>query len=200
MWKILPDTHEALSRLEWRLWLVAAVVTILGLLLGVVAREVGRQKASILQRRLDDAVRQRDEKAAALERKTGELEVRQATQAPRRLTPAQHTELIELLRAKPAHAARVMVAAVPGDAETAHFAIDLLIALREGGWDAYVYQAPLSNIGVGITMTFSSDPDKAIGGPLLLAALNKVGVPAEGGQTEGSEPGVIRLSVGPKPD
>jgi hypothetical protein len=200
MWKILPDTHEALSRLEWRLWLVAAVVTLVGLLLGVAAREVGRQKASNLQRCLDDAVRQRDEKAAALERKTGELEVRQATQAPRRLTPAQHTEFIELLSPKPAHAARVMVAAVPGDAETAHFAIDLLIALREAGWDAYVYQAPLPNIGVGITMTFNSDPEKAIGGPLLLAALNKVGVPAEGGQTEGSEPGTIRLSVGPKPD
>jgi hypothetical protein len=49
-------------------------------------------------------------------------------------------------------------------------------------------------------MTLNSDPEKAIGCPLLLAALNKVGVPAEGGQTEGSEPGVIRLSVGPKPD
>jgi hypothetical protein len=176
------------------MWLIASVLAILGILVGVGAREVGRHKASILQGRLDSALQQRDEKAAALESKTRELEARQAH---RRLRDDQKTRLIELLT--PSTGSRVQIMAVVGDGEGIEYALEFAEVLRKAGWtQSGVAQWLGMARGVLVVVKDAQNPPPAAG--RLIHALRAAGIDAAGvPNPEISDPNVIQLLIGQKP-
>ena len=63
--RFLPDSPEALTRWEFRVWVIVGVFGFLAIALGFVAREIARYRGSIVQARFDEAIKQRDDKANA---------------------------------------------------------------------------------------------------------------------------------------
>ena len=179
----LPNDPNWLSKWEWRFWLFAAGVGLLGLLSGYAAYVIGRHRGeveqTILQDKLSTTREELDEKNRELEKTAGEARQKaaevEARQMPRRLTTDQRTKLLSLLSSEKGMA--VTITSPLGDLEARTFAEDLLSVLKEAGWSVDgLNQALYTESQIGLRI-FVKDPSNSPPGAVLLAdSLHKAGL------------------------
>jgi len=66
--RFLPDSTEALTQWELRVWIIAGIFGVMAIALGFVARGISHHRSGLVQARSDEAIRQRDEIVAAARR------------------------------------------------------------------------------------------------------------------------------------
>lgn len=204
MWwtSYLPDAPDTLSKLEWRLWIIAAIVTISGVLIGLAARQVGRYRATMLEQHLASALEERDAKAKQLEQMAIEAK-QEATavkerQQPRRLTPDQRTTLLKLLSA--GRGTAVKITAMLGDGESKGFAEAIKSVLSEAGWIVDgVNQGLFTGQPIGLHIQVKDGTAPPPNTHLLGNSLIQIGILTTGAIKADLPPNAIEVIVGHKP-
>lgn len=212
----LPSSTEKLADLEWWLWFTAAILGILTIVVGVVAREVGRYHTGIekvevqgglaaARAELEQALRQRDEKARQLEEIANKARQEAAAirerQKPRTLNAEQKAKLTQMLSGGQ-RGNVYLLAAVAGDGEALDLAKELNQVLNAAGWHMENFAANwISTINVtGVTIMVHSESTAPSHADILQKALEAVGIQSPGQVDVGTPEGKFTVVVGHKPN
>ncbi len=199
----LPEPPESLTRLEWRLWILAGIFTVMAVLLGLAARGVAQYKARILEQQLAKALEERDVKAREVEKLATEAKREVTTireqQKPRTLTPEQRGKFIELLARGPKGKV-YLLAAVAGDGKAQTFAVELSKLFQVAGWpiESFAYNWVSTWVPIGIAVVIHSRERAPSYALTIQRAFEAIGFQAPG-QIDPSQPdGTLAIIVGRK--
>jgi len=200
----LPNSPDVLARLEWWLWLIAAGVAIIGVLIGVAAREVGRHRAGLLEERLTEAHAERDAKTKQIEdiadKTRRDVAAVQERQRPRTFGADERTRFLGVLNAGPKGTIYLLGAAM-GDGESSSLATQLLEVLRSADWRIENYAANWVSTWnpIGVVLIVPSREKAPAHAATLQRAFDAVKIEAKV-QTDAKMPeGSLTIIVGRKP-
>lgn len=204
----LPNDPASLSRLEWWLWSITAVMAILVILGGAVAREVGRYRGTIIEQRLARALEEGDAKARQLEQMASkshaaaesarqEAERLRERVQPRIITDDQERAFLKMLAQGPSGSLDTTFPL--GDAEAEALANRLGVLLKMAGWRIHPFAEVFATGPIGLSLVIHS-PEKAPKYALALQdALGSIGLPAPARINSQRPEGSLALIVGHKP-
>jgi hypothetical protein len=206
------DSPERLAAWEFRLWVVAAILGALAIVLGFIARDIAGHRSAVLQRRLNEtttALNDRttelnqktielNETATALERmaRTTEQKVHAAEmrQAPRIINEVQAKEFLATLADAPKGNLELMYPG--GDPEVEALSEKIEQLLWTAGWTTSGSVLISSETPVGLMLIVPSreaTPPQAV---TLKRALKAVGLPASEQVDSRRPPGSLLLVIG----
>jgi hypothetical protein len=209
------DSPERLAAWEFRVWVVAAILGVLAIVLGFVARDIAGHRSALLQRRLsetttalnarttelDQKTIELNEKATALEQmpKTTERKVHAAEvrQAPRIINDVQAKEFLATLADAPKGNLEFMYAG--GDPEIEALSEKIEQLLWTAGWTTSGSVLISSETPVGLKLIVPSREATPPQGIALKRALKAVGLPAPEQADSRRPPGSLLLVIGVAP-
>lgn len=210
------DSPERLATWEFRVWVVAAILGALAIVLGFVARDIAGHRSAVLQRRLNETTTalsdrttelnqktiELNEKATALERMASTTDQKaQAAEmrrrAPRIINDVQAKEFLATLADAPRGNLEFTYPSGDPEAEALSEKIEQL--LWTAGWTTSGSVLISSETPVGLKLIVPSREAAPPQGVALQRALKAVGLPAPEQTDSRRPPGSLLLVIGVTP-
>lgn len=203
-----PSSLDGLSRLEWLLWILAAILAVSAPLVGLWARHVGAQRTQLEKAALQEQLTRAEERANQLE-KTAQDSQRELThikkkQESRTVTGDQAARIIAFLKdASPK--GPVIVIWKLFDEEAEQFGRQVISILQQAGFDTKEGRGPMS-FGAPGAWIVVRDLARLQGTPNAVGAIQTAfrdiaGISFDGQQRKDPFPdlGETVIAIGPKP-
>ena len=189
----LPSSPESLTRIEWGLYIFAALLAVFAALLGLAARYVGQHKAQIILK--EQNAKNIDIKNLAEEAKNKVSEI-EAKQKPRRLSEMQKTIIIKHLEKY--KYTKIKITTVMSNVESINYAEDFVSIFKKIGWQVeFDHTYDLKVIGIEI---FVHDINNISPGAIeLVKLLKELGIQSKNIIDPDAPPDIITMFIGHHP-